>query len=291
MANILDAVGIDADDDVRHYLDHMRIRSVGALAHMFADGEALSTWVTCFTTAVTLGNSAKTLHLRPNNLVLGTYGHQHPVFPEYISDTGHNRGQGSQGTTTRGLRGPPTTIQQINGTNRKFPEETIILGADRAIACRMRHEHHRSKHYTAPALGEITFTAMGTINNSAKDRRSERTRTLDSNNSLVESSKDSSPQNLMMILDASRPFDGPGSSYRSATRPPPTRSNRDPTGQRRVGDLHLATGDENADGGQRRGSIQEDLNNILTQSPRKQPRTLQRQHTHYPRPKGKGRSN
>ena len=40
---------------MRHYRD---IRSVGALAHMYADGEGISTWVTRFTTAVTFGTCA-----------------------------------------------------------------------------------------------------------------------------------------------------------------------------------------------------------------------------------------
>ena len=48
-------------------------------------------------------------------------------------------------------------------------------------------------------FGEL---AMGTINNSAKDRKSERTLTLDSNNTLVETTpRDWDPQNMMMILD------------------------------------------------------------------------------------------
>ena len=97
-----------------------------------------------------------------------------------------------------------TIHRQSTATTASFSEE-VILGADRVIA-RMWHEHHKSKHYTAPSLGEIltqrTFTAMGTINNSAKDRKSERTLTLDSNNTLVETTpRDWDPQNMMMILD------------------------------------------------------------------------------------------
>ena len=225
--DILTEAGFAHDEVLRSYLHHIRVRSVDALAHMFADGDALSAWVTRFTTAVQFGDPQQTVHLGTNDLVLGTTASLTAAWvrcrnaqPPAPAPPHTQPSQTTPGTQTAPAADPKVpkelpqgvyaellrqyNTQTINGNNRKFPEE-VILGADRAIA-RMWHEHHKSKHYTAPSLGEIltqrTFTAMGTINNSAKDRKSERTLTLDSNNTLVETTpRDWDPQNMMMILD------------------------------------------------------------------------------------------
>ena len=70
--DILTEAGFAHDEVLRSYLHHIRVRSVDALAHMFADGDALSTWVTRFTTAVQFGDPQQTVHLGTNDLVLGT---------------------------------------------------------------------------------------------------------------------------------------------------------------------------------------------------------------------------
>ena len=227
LSDILDAAGLDADGDIRHYLDHMRIQSVGALAHMFADGEAISTWVTRFTTAVTFGNPPRALHLRSNDLVLGTTASLTAAWATQTTAPTDTNTPSSQIT-------PATPATEV-----KFPKKTTT-----SVYASHCQDVARTppKRYTAPALGEIltqrTFTAMGAINNSAKDRRSERTLTLDSSNLLVEPDDDiGRPRGRSMGLDLHT--DQRRDRFIDIFCRSPGNTNSDL-------DLHLAAGDENA---------------------------------------------
>ena len=165
--DILTEAGFAHDEVLRSYLHHIRVRSVDALAHMFADGDALSTWVTRFTTAVQFGDPQQTMHLGTNDLVLGTTASLTAAWvrcrnaqPPAPAPPHTQPSQTTPGTQTAPAADPKVpkelpqgvyaellrqyNTQTINGNNRKFPEE-VILGADRAIA-RMWHEHHKSKH-------------------------------------------------------------------------------------------------------------------------------------------------
>ena len=70
---------------------------------------------------------------------------------------------------------------QVNGANRKFPEEALV-GAE-AVLARMWHEHTVTKVYTPTKLGEIvtarSFTATGEVNQLATKKDKTVTRLVD----------------------------------------------------------------------------------------------------------------
>ena len=222
--------GIPDTSPLLEYMDWAGIRTKNSLAMFFTDTDKITEWIEKFQNEITFGTPEKKIHFPENDRRKGLQACF--IAAWHICRDDFNAARQSKlpapnltpspsiPTATASTTDdkipkawPKGVYQQLltdyrtsTGNTRSFPEK-ILIGAEKIIV-RMWREHTTSKNYQAVGLGEIitnrTFTATGSVNNTAKRDKSDKTLVLDTeHNTLVhQEQKDWDPQSMMMILDA-----------------------------------------------------------------------------------------
>ena len=222
--------GIPDASPLLEYMDWAGIRTKNSLAMFFTDTDKITEWIEKFQNEITFGTPEKKIHFPEDDRRKGLQACFIAAWHICRDDFNAARQSKLPATSLTPSPTPPTVpasttddkvpkawpkgvYQQLltdyrtsTGNTRSFPEK-ILIGAEKIIV-RMWHEHTTSKNYQAVGLGEIitnrTFTATGSVNNTAKRDKSDKTLVLDTeHNTLVhQEQKDWDPQSMMMILDA-----------------------------------------------------------------------------------------
>ena len=208
---------------VARYLDAIGLRTAQTLAVFFTSAQHIRDWMKRFQTGVATGTHNFKIEeetaLNVQTACLISIWQNCPSPPVATTPPASTSPAPAPAASSTTEDKPPKSLppgvwqqllteynqQKINGENRQFPERQI-LGADK-ITARIWHEH-KHKTYTCLGLGEIiihrTYTALGKVNSTARDRKADKTLTLGTDNhTLAEKTpSDWSPQSLLMILDS-----------------------------------------------------------------------------------------